>query len=52
VKICFIAVKLVPEAKGQSNEEIEKQIFHELSENITAIAWGAEILKITALEIE
>jgi len=48
-KKAFIVIELVKESHEKTNEEIEKEIYKELSESIGAIPWLKEIIKITVL---
>ena len=46
-KVCTITIRLVPEAKDKTNEEIEKEILEESS-----IPWCKEIEKVSIKEVE
>lgn len=48
-KTAFIVIQLVNESLEKPNEEIEKEIYQELSESICAIPWLKKIIKITVL---
>ncbi|MEM2917034.1 MAG: hypothetical protein QXN63_01590 [Candidatus Bathyarchaeia archaeon] len=48
-KTAFIVIELVDESLEKPNEEIEKEIYQELSENIGAVPWLKKIVKITVL---
>jgi hypothetical protein len=47
VKKAVIEVLLVEESAEKMNEEIEKEIFEELSKNLQVIPWAAKIEKVT-----
>lgn len=46
-KKALIEVTLVEESTDRTNNEIEKEILEELSENVYAIPWAAKIEKTT-----
>lgn len=47
VKKALIEVVLVEESADRTNREIEKEIVRELSDNLYAIPWAANIEKTT-----
>lgn len=46
-KKAFITILLVKESIEKSNEEIEKEIFEELSKNLPKIPWFKSVEKVT-----
>jgi len=50
VKKAVLLVRLVEESVERANEEIEREIFEELSEGFTRIPWFAKIEKVTVSE--
>jgi hypothetical protein len=49
-KIAFIIVRLLKKANKQHNENLEREIFQELAENLWKIPWADKIEKVTVLE--
>jgi len=47
VKKAVIEVLLVEESAERMNEEVEREIFEELSKNLHAIPWAAKLEKVT-----
>ncbi len=50
VKNVVIVVSLVKESAGKTNEEIEREIFKELSERPAKIPWMKDVEKVTVAE--
>lgn len=50
-KKAIIAVSLVEESVEKSNEEIEKEIFEELSKGLPKIPWCKKVEKVTVTEV-
>jgi len=50
VKKAVLLVRLVEESVERANEEIEREIFEELSEDLPRIPWVAEVEKVTVSE--
>lgn len=50
VKKVIIEISLVEESAEKANEEIEKEIFNELSGGIHVIPWCKEVEKVTVTE--
>jgi hypothetical protein len=48
-KKAIIIIRLVEESNEKPNQEIEKEILQQLSENHVAIPWAGNIEKITVL---
>jgi len=46
IKKAVIEVSLVEESVEKADEEIEKEIFEELSKNLHVIPWAAKIEKV------
>ena len=49
-KKVMIVVSLVEESAEKANEEIEKEIFEELSKGLPRIPWFKEVEKVTVTE--
>ena len=49
-KKAIIVVHLVEESSGKANEEIEKEIFEELSKGLPKIPWFKEVETVTVTE--
>ncbi|MEM2972131.1 MAG: hypothetical protein QW270_06910 [Candidatus Bathyarchaeia archaeon] len=49
MKKAVIVIKLIEESKEKPNQEIEKEILEQLSENHVIIPWAENIEKITVL---
>jgi len=49
-KKAIIVIRLVEEAVEKSNEEVEKEIFEELSKDLPKIPWCKEVEKVTVAE--
>jgi len=49
-KKAIIVIRLVEEAVEKSNEEVEKEIFEELSKDLPKIPWCKEVEKVTVTE--
>jgi hypothetical protein len=49
-KKAVIIIKLVEESDEAPNEQIEKEIFEEISEGLTRIPWMNKVEKVTVTE--
>jgi len=49
-KKAIIEISLVEESLKKTNEEIEKEIFEELSKDLPKIPWCKEVEKVTVAE--
>lgn len=47
VKKAIIVITLVDESEEKSNEELEKEIFEELSKRFTIIPWMKDVKKVS-----
>jgi len=50
VKKAILLVRLVEESVERTNEEIEREIFEELSEGLPKIPWFGKVEKVTVSE--
>ncbi|MGD8543868.1 MAG: hypothetical protein PVG48_01965 [Candidatus Bathyarchaeota archaeon] len=50
VKKAVLLMRLVEESVERTNEEIEREIFEELSEGLSKIPWVAKVKKVTVSE--
>ena len=50
MKKAIIEVQLIKEATETSNEELEKEILQELSDELPKIPWQGKIKKVTVVE--
>jgi hypothetical protein len=50
VKKAVLLMRLVEESVERTNEEIERKIFEELSEDLFKIPWVAKVEKVTVSE--
>jgi len=48
--MAFITIRLVKEAEEKPNEEIEVEIFENLSRGLPRIPWLADVEKVTVLK--
>ena len=49
-KKAIIVINLVEESVEKANEEIEKEIWHELADDLPVIPWLQNVEKVTVVE--